>query len=39
MFAALSLVSLIGVAMFLLTTWLSRLALGRWHESELRRER
>lgn len=38
MFAALVLVSLLGVAIFLLTTWLSRRVLGHWHESEIRRE-
>jgi NitT/TauT family transport system permease protein len=39
MFAALVLVSLCGVAIFLLFNWLSRLALGSWHESELARDR
>jgi hypothetical protein len=29
---------LAGVALFALTAWLSRLALSRWHESELPRE-
>lgn len=38
MFAALVLVSLLGVVIFLLTSWLSRRVLGHWHESELRRE-
>jgi NitT/TauT family transport system permease protein len=38
MFAALVLVSLLGIVIFLLTSWLSRLVLGHWHESELRRE-
>jgi NitT/TauT family transport system permease protein len=39
MFAALTLVSAIGVVIFLLTNWLSRAVLGHWHESEIRRER
>lgn len=38
MFAALFLVSLLGIAIFLVTSWLSRAVLGRWHESEIRRE-
>ncbi len=38
MFAALFLVSLLGVAIFLVTSWLSRLVLGHWHESEIKRE-
>lgn len=38
MFAALVLVSLLGVAIFLLTAYASKLVLGRWHESEIRRE-
>ena len=38
MFAALVLVSLLGIAIFLLTTWASRRVLGHWHESEIRRE-
>ncbi len=38
MFAALVLVSLCGVVIFFLFTWLSKLALGHWHESELKRE-
>lgn len=39
MFSALFLVSLLGIVIFLITSWLSRLVLGRWHESEIRRER
>lgn len=39
MFAALVLVSLLGIAIFLMTNWASRRVLGRWHESEIRRER
>jgi NitT/TauT family transport system permease protein len=35
LFAALVLIAVTGVAMFGLTVWLSRLALSRWHESEL----
>lgn len=38
MFAALVLVSLLGVVIFLLTSWASRRVLGHWHESEIRRE-
>lgn len=38
MFAALTLVSLLGIAIFALTSWASRRVLGRWHESEIRRE-
>ncbi len=38
MFAALILVSLLGIAIFLATSWLSKLVLGRWHESEIKRE-
>ncbi|MCP3715419.1 MULTISPECIES: ABC transporter permease [unclassified Paraburkholderia] len=35
LFAALALITVTGVALFGLTTWLSRLCLGSWHESEL----
>jgi len=38
MFAALLLVSVLGIVIFLATSWLSRAVLGRWHESEIRRE-
>ncbi len=38
MFAALVLVSLLGIVIFLLTSWASRRVLGHWHESEIRRE-
>lgn len=38
MFAALILISLAGVLLFTLMVWLSRLALGRWHESEAKSE-
>lgn len=34
MFAALLLISLTGVGMFVAMAWLSRLALGSWHSSE-----
>lgn len=39
MFAALLLVSLLGIAIFLVFAALSRIVLGHWHESEMRRER
>ena len=35
LFAALFLITLTGVVLFVLMVWLSRLALGDWHESEL----
>jgi NitT/TauT family transport system permease protein len=35
LFAALLLITVTGVVLFLLMVWLSRLALGGWHESEL----
>ena len=35
LFAALVLITLAGVALFAVTVFLSRLALGKWHESEL----
>ncbi|HEU4325261.1 MAG TPA: ABC transporter permease [Roseiflexaceae bacterium] len=38
MFAALLLISLTGVALFVLMAWLSKLALGAWHASELSRD-
>lgn len=38
MFAALFLVSLLGVAIFFVFATLSKLVLGHWHESEMRRE-
>lgn len=38
MFAALLMVSALGIFIFLITNWLSRLVLGHWHESEIRRE-
>lgn len=38
MFAALFLVSVLGVGIFLITAWLSRAVLGHWHESEIKRE-
>jgi NitT/TauT family transport system permease protein len=38
MFAALLLISLTGVALFVAMAWLSRLALGSWHASEITHE-
>jgi NitT/TauT family transport system permease protein len=38
MFAALALISVAGILIFLFFTLLSRLLLGRWHESERRRD-
>ncbi|MGZ5888798.1 MAG: ABC transporter permease [Ramlibacter sp.] len=38
MFAALLLISLTGVALFVAMAWLSRVALGSWHASELSRD-
>ncbi len=35
LFAALFLITATGVVLFVLVSWLSRLALRRWHESEL----
>jgi NitT/TauT family transport system permease protein len=35
LFAALVLIALAGVAFFAATVWIARLALSRWHESEL----
>lgn len=35
MFAALLLISLTGVGLFVLMAWLSKLALGSWHASEI----
>ena len=37
MFAALFLIALSGVLLFLAMAWISRLALGEWHDSELER--
>ncbi|MCY4283833.1 MAG: ABC transporter permease [Thiotrichales bacterium] len=39
MFAVLLLVSLLGISIFLFTSWLSNAVLGHWHESEMERER
>jgi len=39
LFAALFLITATGIALFLAVSWLSRLALRRWHESELPQER
>lgn len=38
MFAALLLISLSGIAIFLATSWLSHVLLRRWHESAIKRE-
>ncbi len=38
MFAALLLISLSGIAVFLATSWISHLLLRRWHESAVTRE-
>lgn len=38
MFAALFLVSVLGVAIFLVFATLSKVVLGHWHESEMRRD-
>jgi NitT/TauT family transport system permease protein len=35
MFAALMLITVAGVLLFLLMVWLSRIFLGSWHESEI----
>lgn len=37
-FAALLMISLSGIAIFLVTSWISHLLLRRWHESALKRE-
>jgi len=39
MFAALFLVSILGIVIFLITSLLSHLVLGHWHESEIKREK
>ena len=38
LFAALFLITATGIVLFLVVSWLSRLALWRWHESELPHE-
>jgi NitT/TauT family transport system permease protein len=38
MFAALLLISLTGVALFLSMAWISQKALGGWHSSEIQSE-
>jgi NitT/TauT family transport system permease protein len=35
LFAALFLITLSGVALFVLSSWLAKLALRNWHESEV----
>lgn len=37
-FAALFMISMTGIAIFLVTSWISHLLLRRWHESALKRE-
>jgi NitT/TauT family transport system permease protein len=39
MFAALLMLSVLGIVIFLLLAGLETLLLGRWHESAVRRER
>lgn len=39
LFAALVLITLAGIALFLVVSGVTKLALGRWHESELPQER
>ena len=39
MFAALFLVSILGISIFLITSLLSHMVLGHWHESEIKREK
>jgi NitT/TauT family transport system permease protein len=38
MFAALIMISLTGIAIFFVTSWIAHMALRRWHESAVRRE-
>ena len=38
MFAALLLLSLAGIVIFVLLSWLTHLVLRRWHESAITRE-
>jgi NitT/TauT family transport system permease protein len=38
MFAALIMISLTGIVLFLVTTWISHLVLRKWHESAVKRE-
>jgi NitT/TauT family transport system permease protein len=38
MFAALVMISLTGIAIFLITSWLSHMVLRKWHESAVTRE-
>ena len=39
MFAGLVLVSLTGIMIYLVFTWVSKLVLGKWHESEIKSSR
>ena len=38
MFAALIMISMTGIAIFLLTSWISHIFLRKWHESAIKRE-
>jgi len=38
MFAALVLIAVTGILLFMLMLWLTRLALGNWHESMIEHE-
>jgi NitT/TauT family transport system permease protein len=38
MLAALIMISMSGIAIFLATSWVSHMLLRRWHESALKRE-
>jgi NitT/TauT family transport system permease protein len=38
MFAALFLVSMLGIVIFIVFAGLAKVLLGHWHESELKRE-
>ncbi len=38
MFAALIMISVTGIAIFLLTSWISHIFLRKWHESAIKRE-
>ncbi len=38
MFAALIMISVTGIAIFLLTSWISHMLLRKWHESAVKRE-
>ncbi|MGL4439633.1 MAG: ABC transporter permease [Bosea sp. (in: a-proteobacteria)] len=38
MFAALIMISVTGIAIFLMTSWISHMCLRKWHESAIKRE-